>query len=316
MRVFINELALADACATDPAPPTSLEALLEARQRFPVLRQALYCARGMPNTTVGGRHTLADVVRGLPRDKISLFFQWLVNTGPFIENDRQPIDDDLFVFGDDDVTDLGLGEAARRVLVSKSAATLSATSSTAVRFAEDPLKVVHGIPEDPFTVVDVPNYTSVEGLVAQLSDSRPAPRTWTELLALCRQDFDRLNIGIYCERVLSRHPYSRAAGRRIRDLLTVLQQLMAEMDDSGRLSTQGVEVFNGYFVGDKAWFTDESATRKNAEQKFTFPNPDGDGTLVCFWHGKVSVGAFRVHFEWPVQRPSQRLRVAYMGPHL
>lgn len=316
MRAFVNELALAEACAAEPIPHSPLEALVEARQRFPVFGRALYCARGMPSTRVGDTQTLADIVRTLPRDKIGLVFQWLVNKGPFIEDDRQPLDDDIFVFGDDDVTEMGLGEAARRILVSKKAATFSVVTSSASRFAGNPLQVTHGIPDEPFSVVNVPNYNRGEALAAILADTPVVPKTWSELLSLCRNDFDRLNISEYCERILSRHPYRVAAGRRIQELLRVLQRLMTEIDNSGGLSTVGVEIRDQYFVGERAWFTSESVTRKHDEQKFTFPDPSGKGTLVCYWHGKVSTGAFRVHFEWPVQRPSEGLRVVYMGPHL
>ena len=178
------------------------------------------------------------------------------------------------------------------------------------------MRVIQGLPDDPLNVVDVPNYTDAVALATKLSGTRPLPRTWTGLLALCREDFDQLNIGSYCERVILRHPYSASAGRKIRELFEVLQLLMTELDASSGLSALGVQIREKYFVGERAWFTDESATRKKKKQTFTFPDPDGGGTLVCYWHGKVSTGSLRVHFEWPIERPSERLRVVYIGPHL
>ena len=79
----------------------------------------------MPNTEIRPGVRLAEVGRRLPRDKRVLLFQWAGRKGPFIEDDRQSTDDDLFLFDGEDVTDLGLGEAARRILATLPAATLS-----------------------------------------------------------------------------------------------------------------------------------------------------------------------------------------------
>ena len=106
------------------------------------------------------------------------------------------------------------------------------------------------------------------------------------------------------------------AGRRIVELLHVLQKMMNEMDKEGRLSEAGMELLRNFFIGKQAWFSDESESCKRSEKTFTFPDPDSEGTLVCFWHGKISTPAFRMHFEWPVSPPCERLRIAYIGPHL
>lgn len=316
MRAFVNELALAEACAVADPSHAPIQALLKARQHYAILGQALYCARGMPSTNVELGVTLADISRKLPRDQVGLLFQWVGKRGPFIEDDRQAIEEDLFLYDENDVTHLGIGEAARRVLASHSAATLSSVYCTTSRFSLNPLQVTHGLAEDPFQLVDVPNYTGVAALAEKLAATLPVPVNWLELLTLCRSRFDSLHISSYCEHVLARHPYSPAAGRRIQNLLEVLQRLMEEMDGNGKFSATGVELHGRFFVGRRAWFSDESPTRKAAEQTFTFPDPGGNGSLICFWHGKVSTPAFRVHFEWPVVQPSQRLRVVYIGPHL
>ena len=271
----------------------------------------------MPNTEIRPGATLAAVGRRLPRDKRGLLFQWTGKKGPFIEDDRQATDDDLFLFDGEDVTYLGLGEAARRTLAMLPAATLSPVQGPASRFAADPLCVVHGLAEAPIGHVPVANFHETNALADALRAARPEPDTWPELLAEARARFDRLRIGNHCDGILARHPYHPSGGRRILALLDVLQRLMTEMDDDGGLSRSGVELRNTYFVGERAWFSDESETRKRSPETFTFPDPDGDGTLVCFWHGKVNTPVFRIHFEWPVSPPvRRRLRIVYIGPHL
>ena len=188
MRAFVNELALAEACAAAHPPHAPLGALIEARRRHPVLVERLYCASGMPNTEIRPGVRLAEVGRRLPRDKRGLLFQWVGKKGPFIEDDRQTADDDLFLFDGEDVTNLGLGEAARRILAMLPAATLSPVQDPVSRFAADPLCVVHGLAEDPIDHVPVANFRETNALADALRAARPErePETWPELLAEAR----------------------------------------------------------------------------------------------------------------------------------
>ena len=270
----------------------------------------------MPNIEVQRNLSLVDIARRLSPDKRKLLFQWTANNGPFIEDDRPAIDDDLFQFEEQDVTDLGLGEAARRILASRSAATFSPVQDIESRFAANPLTVVHGLVEEPIARVPVANFRKADELANALLRSMPTPRTWAELLDGCRERFDRLRISDYCDSALARHPYHPPAGRRIIELLDILQRMMNQMNNEGTLSEAGMKLRSTFFTGKTAWFSDESETRKRSPKAFTFPDPDGEGTLVCFWHGKISTPAFRVHFEWPASPPFRRLRIVYIGPHL
>ena len=99
-------------------------------------------------------------------------------------------------------------------------------------------------------------------------------------------------------------------------LLDVLQRVSAEMDRAGRLSPTGLELRNRFFTGQRAWFSDESEGRKQRPRNFTFPDPEGGDDIVCYWHGKVSTAAIRMHFDWPVQRGARHIRVVYIGRHI
>ena len=318
MRVFLNELALADAWTSTSSVHQPLTEILQARQRQPVLRDALYCARGIGEVRTPAGIPLFRAAQGLPRDTRLQLFEWIAKHGPFIEDDRQVIDEDLFFFKEDDVTDLGLGEAARRIRAELRAATLSPVQNEHSRFAGSPLGVVHGFPDEPIAQVPVPvpNYTESEPLVEVLRTLDPDPTNWHDFLEVCRHRFDLLRIGPHCDETLGRFPYMPAAGRRIIELLNVLQRIRAEMDCAGRLSPTGLELLNRFFTGRRALFSDESVVRKQRPQKFTFPDPEGGNDIVCFWHGKVSTAAIRIHFDWPVERSAQRLRVVYIGPHI
>ena len=316
MRVFLNELALVDAWTSTSSVHGPLTDILQARQRQPVLRDALYCAQGMGGVRTPAGIPLSRAAQELPRDTRIQLFEWIAKHGPFIEDDRQVIDEDLFFFEEDDVTNLGLGEAARRIRVELHAATLSPVGNERSRFSGNPLGVVHGFPDEPIAQVSVPNYTGSEPLVEVLRALDPNPTNWHDFLEVCRHRFDLLHIGLHCDETLGRFPYMPAAGRRIIELLNVLQRISAEMDCAGRLSPTGLELRYKFFSGGRALFSDESGARKQRPQNFTFPDPEGGNDIVCFWHGKVSTAALRIHFDWPVEPGARRLRVVYIGPHI
>lgn len=316
MRVFLNELALADAWTSTSSVQRPLLQVLQARQQQRVLRDALYCARGMGGVRTAAGIPLFRAAQELPRDTRLQLFEWIAKHGPFMDDDRLVIEDDLFFFEDDEVTDLGLGEAARRIRAELRAATLSPIGNDPSRFSESPLGVVHGLPDEPIARVPVPNYTESEPLVEVLRTVAPHATNWNDFLETCRNRFDLLHIGPNCDETIGRFPYMPAAGRRIIELMSVLQRVMAEMDRTGRLSPQGLELRNRFFTGKRAWFSDESESRKRKRGKFTFPDPEGGIDIVCFWHGKISTAAIRMHFDWPVAPGARRLRVVYIGPHI
>ena len=318
MRAYVNELALAEACATAVPEQGPLVALLEDRHRHAALADALYCAKAMPNTLVRQGLLLRDLGQRLSRDQRQLFFAWTDKKGPFIDDDRQSAEPDLFVFGEDeiDVTELGLGEAARRILSHQAAAVLSPVEDRTSRFAADPLVVVQGLRDEAHDHVRVPNFLDGATLAHSIQADQPDPTSWPETLGQARQRFDRLLIGEHCDTVLSRQTFSPPQSRGVGELLTVLQTLMEEMDHGGELSAKGQTLHREHFVGKRARFSDESSHNKQAPERFTFPDPAGTGRLTCFWHGKISSGAFRMHFEWPPADPADRLRVVYIGPHL
>lgn len=242
---------------------------------------------------------------------------WINRRGPFIEDDRQPAEDDLFYFDHIEVTELGLGEAARRILGTQSAAVFSVLGDETSQFATTPLDVTHGFPEEPLQLVSVANYWTEEGLEAAILEAQPDPTTWSEFLARCRARHDRLLIGEHCDDTLRPHPYRPSLAAAIERRLRTLQELMCSMEADGSLTALGQELLDQQFRGEAAPFSDESDTRKQRYPgRFRFTDPEGDGTLVCTWHGKVRPQFFRIHFEWPVPPPHRTLKVCYIGPKL
>lgn len=317
MRAYVNELALAEACAVAAPEYAPLVALVKERHRHAVLKNSLFCIRTMPDTPVRKGLLLRDVGQRLPKDQQRLFFSWADKQGPFIDDDQQPADLDRFLFGEKEVevTKGGLGEAARRILSSQTAGVLSPVEDTASRFAADPLVVIHRPRGDVRGQVLVQNFLDGKALAEAIQDDEPSPTNWTDALSQAERRFDRLWIGDHCSKSLSKVTFRPRQNSRMSELFDVLQKLMEEMDDNGRLSTSGQELYNKHFVGKRAWFSDESESNKQHPERYTFPGPDGSGRITCFWHGKIRSDELRMHFEWPPANPVGRLRIAYIGRH-
>ena len=272
----------------------------------------------MPNIRVREGLLLRDLGQRLPRDQRQLFFAWTAKQGPFIDDDRQPAELDLFVFGaNEDVTELGLGEAARRLLAHQAAGVLSPVENALSRFAANPLVVVHGLQDDVHGRVEVPNFLNDVALATAVRADLPDPTNWAEALDQAPRRFDRLLIGDHCDTKLSNVTFGPHQGRRMSQLFAVLQTLMEEMGQGGQLSAKGQRLRSKHFVGKTAWFSDESESNKQDPGRFTFPDPAEAGArLTCFWHGKFRSDALRMYFEWPPADPAGRARVVYIGPHL
>lgn len=318
MRLFLNERALTEPHVNGTTAAEAIQAILAARARYPLLAQALYCSRALPRVQLPDGRLFRDVAAVLPPDRRRLFFQWVGSRGPFLEDAREPFDDDLFLFDAEDVTDEGLGEAARQLLRGRPAGVFSLAAEAGSRFAACPLVMTHGFPDEPKATLSVLNLWDPYAAAACIAAAEPEPTRWPELLEQCRTRFPGLLIGPHCDDVLARLPFEVVVARRTIELLGVLQRMVDETGKDGALSEAGQILREQHFVGQKAWFTDAGTDEKKAfRTEMTFPSPSGAGpAMTCFWHGKIKTPQFRIHFEWPMTAPYDRLQVAYIGPKI
>ena len=232
-----------------------------------------------------------------------------------MEDDRQQEADDYFEFEGEDVTDSGLGEAARRVRVHDLSGVFSFTGGQ-INFERTPLTVLHGLPESPLGTISIPNTWDVQELKSRLNERR-APQSWEELIKSCKERFDNLEISNdILKTALVQEPFSRVVAENIERRLDVLQEIMSgRRVSNGEMTNAANELWEKHSHGDKAWFSDESETNKRRfKQKLTFKDPsDLSKSVFCPWHAKISHETFRIHFQWPVPSGQTRLKVLYIG---
>ncbi len=296
----------------------AIEGFFRVRAHFPLLGRSVWCGRALPGTTLGDGQSIRDGARAMRPDIRVAFLRWVTSQGPFLDEVREHLDEDLFFFGSDEVTDYGLGEAARQHLQGRLAGVLSLAASPGGTFGRSPLCVTQGFPSEPINTIDLLNSFDPTHAAEVVARSLPEPTRWQDLLGQCRDRFPGLVISPHCDAVLARFPFEANVARRTVELLGVLQRLVDEIDrGTGKLSAAGTELIQLHFVGDKAWFSDAGNDEKvDFLDEMTFPNPAGGDPITCFWHGKVKTPQYRIHFQWPMPAPYEKLFVAYIGPKI
>ncbi len=315
MAWYVNDLSLCGQYSAATAFLDGLGELMRVRSQVPGLNQQLFCSKTLHTRAVTHNMDFRKAVQSAPDPTtVRLVLAWLTKYGPFWEDAREPNEDDYFEHDGEDVTDLGLGEAARRRIANRHASSFSFNDGG---FDYTPIEVLHGLPEDPIGTVPVPNLWDTDTLRESALAATPAPTNWRQMLEQAQGRFDKLSLSPQSIDNLQREPFSQYVVERIFVLLSVLQEFVACRREDGRYSDRNHELIAQHFGGEKAWFSDESETNKQhfyQEMSFTDPEQPGE-KIFCPWHGKIKTPQLRIHFEWPMEAQS-RLRVFYIGPKI
>jgi hypothetical protein len=317
---FVNDASLQGQFATVEDFEFAFRQLLRARHSYPVLRQSMRTARSFALQPAVVRKNVREVIfESKDRDFRRTVLIWLDKTGPFIDDDRMPDSDDYFECLTIDVTNGGLGEAARRKKALYEVSTFSFDRGE-INFAINPLDVIHGLPDAPLCRVAIENCWQIDGLVATIAQQRLPAKSWKDLIQNARDDFPLLILpdALYQNPRISDETFERAIGDRVFVLLRILNQYVQLVHAEGVESKRAKEIIAEFFTGDRAWFSPESLTNQQAFQsELTFPDPSAtENRIFGHWHGKISRRYFRLHFQWPLSSPTARLKILYLGPKI
>lgn len=312
MAWYVNDLSLNGHYSSPSEFLTELNQLMRLRQTMPALNKGLYCSRNLHTYPVSRDSDFRQAVQSSSNKRLVL--EWITKRGPFWDDNRETNADDYFEYKSQDITDLGLGEAARCQLARKQAISFSFSDAG---FDYSPIVIDHGLPEARIGAVPIKNIWDFDSLRDSVLDSEPPPVNWKQMLELAKAKFDKLLFPIDCIDKLKAEPFSESIVDRIFVLLGVLQEFIHSLDEDGNYSDRNHEMIRQYFSGDKAWFSDESATNKSVfKEDLTFSSDEQTSEKVfCPWHGKIKTPQYRIHFEWPVKQRT-RLRIFYIGPKI
>ena len=315
MAWFVNDLSLAGQYSTSEDFVKDLKQFLALRNRLPLLASRLFCSRTICYRAVSPNHNFQQAVRS-SGDKLltSLVLNWLTKAGPFWEEQRQPVADDYFHYQETEVTELGLGEVARRQLGGVFA---NSVSFPAAGFDYSPLPVIQGLLEEPISTVEVTNQWKWDDVQRAVEAAMPPIINWEQMLTEARRRFGYLDLVAACGNPLNPEPFSHDVVERVFELLQVLNEYISCMAQTGAPTERNHELMAQHFSGGKSWFSDESTSNKrDFKKQLEFSDPAEPGKKVfCPWHGKIKTPQYRIHFEWP-PRTKEKLRIFYIGPKI
>lgn len=317
MDFLLNDLSIEGQFSDALSFCAALERILEMRNVAHKAEIALYCRQNIsqilinPSTSV--RKAIEAGFKFTPA-KISVFKRWIDQQGPFWDDARKHHPDDWLRSGDEIVTDTAVGEAAYCSTLGLDRRLVSLAPS---QWERSPVTVTMLL-DDGATNIPIPvaNYWTPADLETALQAAEPPIDDWPPLETVCRAKFQLLRFSAECFEDLYGYPFARAASDGILRRLAILDRLMGAVDDVGRRTAEGDLLLQEHFTGERAWFSNSSATEKR-EFDLTFPHPDKPGeTLFCPYHGKVNNRPpLRIHFSWPVSA-GEPLYVVHVGEKL
>jgi hypothetical protein len=317
MEWHINDLSLTGQFSTPDKFKEVLEPLLRFRFEEPNLKSRLYCSRLLTSRPVTATANAQQAIMAThDRNFIGLALNWLGKSGPFWDDERQFNNEDYYAYQGIDVTDQGLGETARRRQVEIKANSFSFKGS-AYGFVDSLLTIQHGLDEQIFGYIEIENYSELAQLKCAFQSLKTI-NSWQGVQTEIVNRFDKLIISEQAMQKLSDTPFKTCVADRIFELLLVLNRLVNESDEGGKLSVVGKEIYANYFTGQLARFTDESSSNKiNFKHEMTFIDPENPTqNIFCPWHGKIQTPQTRIHIEWPRPLNQRKIKILYIGPKI
>lgn len=309
MELLLNDLSLHGQFPSIQDFRESMHRIMEMRQSARAMERQLYVRQDILDRPTVAAESMRNALQRMSQDEKRAILGWLQKSGPFWEAAHNP---NLWLWhGDEIVTDTAVGEAAYYMMQGEDRWLVSFIPSD---WGYSPITVMSG-PNADAIAGDVPNYVHATELEVALQAAEPPIASWEQMATRARARFQRLTFSNDCYRHLDGQPFAPCVAERIISRLEVLNRLVGEVDGNGVRTPEGHWLYQKHFTGDRAWFSDSSDTEKNDfRQQLTFQHPEQPGVeLFCPWHGKIKNPPYRIHFDWPPERPGAPLFIAYVG---
>ena len=317
MEILVNDLSLHEQFHDVASFRDALDRLMAMRPAARRFGREVHCHRALLTASpMPGVSMQQAIGRLAVESKRRAAMGWLTRSGPFWDDLRQHGAGDWLECGDEIVTDSAVGEAAFRTLHRADCGLVSVTPSD---WDYSPVDVTwrreaEGS-EDRSTALQ--NWRGVPALEDGLRDMAPPIRSWDDSRQAAAIRFESLTCTGDCFDPLSGVPFVKSAAERFLVLLGVLDRMARAFDATGARTTEGQRIYQDYFTGDNALFSDSSDDEKSRfREALTFPHPNEPGSsLFSPWHGKVRQMTLRLHFSWPIES-GKPVYVVYAGPKL
>lgn len=314
MELFFNDCSLHGQFPDVQSFETALDILMSMRQLAKRYSRDLYCSRSCAQSTVTHQLTLSQAIQYIERNKVRALMGWFGRNGPYWDDVRQHSEGEYLECQGEVVTDTAIGECAHLRFSGGKAELVSLSPS---QWEGSPLEVEWYKSNEEKCSAYLINHASTASLEATLLDSLPPLRSWSELEQACLSRFDNLIFSNDAFTPLKGEPFVLSAANSLVDLLAVLSEFKAAHVVGGGRTEHGHNLYQQYFTGDGAWYTDSSPSEKNdfsSEMTFRHPERAGESIFASF-HGKVQTPQMRIHFTYPIKADTP-LYILYVGPKI
>lgn len=305
---IVNDLSAGGQYAALDDFLTDFEGLLAAARELRKAGHSVSCARPLRYRQITAETTVLDAVHTIPvLERRYLALAWLTK-GPFWTS--PPEGEGVVYRHVEDVTEQGLGEAARRRWLGEDARSFSFRGLPDFEVAVLEVQCLRAGAE-AIEISSVPNAWEI----ATLRDIVPTvaePTGWMGMVDEACARFAGLQIARdQIVEEMSKYPFDKGAKNRLLEILTWLNELSLARTEHGDGSAEVAAWLQRYAGSARAAFSSEKP--KNPAV-FEFPDPFSGRKIYCPWHGKVhNPLQYRVHYEWPAPQGQRQIKVLFIG---
>lgn len=314
MLYIVNDLSIYKGFSNHDDLVDSLEILIKTLNSNRNIKSNFYITNTFSNISVDDKYNVSNVIFKLEKtNRKILILNWLDRSRLFWNDQRTHNNNDYFEHNDIDVTDQGLGECSRRVLIDNHVTSFSFGKN----FCQSIITIKQGLPEEILAIIDVNNIWDINKITEISRQERGAPRSWNDAIDFMKHDYSTLNLSEKLIEQISIQPFNIGICNRFFELCKALDEIIRSRESDNSFTELTYELVAKYFHGDKAWFTDESDDdKRDFENDLKFYPPNSNVKKKYTFHGKIKIEQIRIYIEWPLKPEHKTIDIVYFGPKI
>ena len=316
MELFVNDQSFQGQNFDIASFRRAFVQLMAMRQVALRFERDVYCHRAFTTIKVLQDKPITQVLnQSLSKDQLRSAMNWLSKVGPFWDDLRRHTPDDYLEFQGEIITESAVGEAAYRKLHGVESGLISASPSN---WEFSPVEVIWWFGRCiENKLVRLENFWDAHVLESYLCNIQPPIKTWDDLRRISETRFESLTFATDSFGPLIGSSFSTSTSHRILFLLDILEKFSQAFDLDGQRTSKGQEIYQNFFTGDNALFSDSANTEKRRFRiELTFPHPKLPAeSLFCSWHGKERHLNLRLHYSWS-GKSGDPVYIVYVGPKI
>ena len=314
MELFFNECSLHGQFEDIEQFTSAIEVLMKMRQTAQKYNRVLYCHRNCMQSSVTHKLNLVQAIQLIDKNKTRALMGWFGRTGPYWEEARHHPQEEYLACGEEVVTDTAIGECAFLKFSNMDAQIVSLTPS---KWINPELSVTWYKNDEEYISNQLINHTFDTTLEIELEKAVPPIQSWEQLEQRCREGYKKINFSKDAFTYLKGVPFVSICAQSFLELIEVLSRFKENHLPSTGRTPEGHDLYQTYFTGDRAWFSDSSdGEKRDFKKQMTFSHPEKPNEeIFAPYHGKVQCRQMRMHFSWPISADTP-LYIVYIGPKI